>query len=108
MLKLNGYVGNEEQWLQPPLGGCVLKPHEKQQELESNHPAAFRRLCVETGYLLLVSAFIWPAAFRRLCVETNGYCFRFQVPHSPAAFRRLCVETSCSSARSPAALTSRL
>ena len=55
---------------QPPSGGCVLKPFVAVAYLSSRSPAAFRRLCVETGYLLLVSAFIWPAAFRRLCVET--------------------------------------
>ena len=33
-----------------------------------------------------------PAAFRRLCVETGGLCFISDYNH-PAAFRRLCVET---------------
>ena len=55
-------------------------------------PAAFRRLCVETGSSPL---WLWqclPAAFRRLCVET-GKPFRPEITTVPAAFRRLCVET---------------
>ena len=33
-------------------------------------PAAFRRLCVETVGMALLSVYVVPAAFRRLCVET--------------------------------------
>ena len=33
---------------QPPLGGCVLKPRTNKIGLMFTHPAAFRRLCVET------------------------------------------------------------
>ena len=33
---------------QPPSGGCVLKPLHSQTPQDSNDPAAFRRLCVET------------------------------------------------------------
>ena len=55
-------------------------------------PAAFRRLCVETGCFQHLSHPQIPAAFRRLCVETLS-----SVPAAsdglPAAFRRLCVET---------------
>ena len=35
--------------IQPPLGGCVLKPELKIEHEELSDPAAFRRLCVETG-----------------------------------------------------------
>ena len=34
-------------------------------------PAAFRRLCVETGLFGFKSGRGTPAAFRRLCVETD-------------------------------------
>ena len=65
-------------------------PHTKWLKLLD--PAAFRRLCVETGKdKAEIPAFI-PAAFRRLCVETlNLPVLRVGLP--PAAFRRLCVET---------------
>ena len=33
---------------QPPSGGCVLKQYEKGDEVPAEFPAAFRRLCVET------------------------------------------------------------
>ena len=33
-------------------------------------PAAFRRLCVETGIDIILITQMPPAAFRRLCVET--------------------------------------
>ena len=33
---------------QPPSGGCVLKRLSLIQRLQSTHPAAFGRLCVET------------------------------------------------------------
>ena len=80
-------------------------------------PAAFRRLCVETGALRLTNLLIDPAAFRRLCVETIFFAFAavtFAQPplggcvlkhligcnrvccQFPAAFRRLCVETPLS------------
>ena len=38
---------------------------------ETQKPAAFRRLCVETKILYLINFKDLPAAFRRLCVETN-------------------------------------
>ena len=34
-------------------------------------PAAFRRLCVETGISFWKRERVLPAAFRRLCVETE-------------------------------------
>ena len=34
-------------------------------------PAAFRRLCVETGSAVCTFRLSIPAAFRRLCVETR-------------------------------------
>ena len=35
-------------WIQPPSGGCVLKPKHVEGLNTLRHPAAFRRLCVET------------------------------------------------------------
>ena len=35
---------------QPPSGGCVLKPVQSFAETAKVGPAAFGRLCVETGY----------------------------------------------------------
>ena len=36
--------------LQPPSGGCVLKPKEYKKIFGTTKPAAFRRLCVETHH----------------------------------------------------------
>ena len=50
MLKQNFAHSHGLKYVQPPLGGCVLKqalPEKKQPLYE---PAAFRRLCVETLY----------------------------------------------------------
>ena len=55
-------------------------------------PAAFRRLCVETGIDLFGGQDSHPAAFRRLCVETT-YLITYSLSYPSAAFRRLCVET---------------
>ena len=67
---------------QPPLGGCVLKPAFRLRVFEVGFPAAFRRLCVETGDSTTFSTPSPPAAFRRLCVETpNGT----HVPPKPCA-----------------------
>ena len=55
-------------------------------------PAAFRRLCVETLSGDWKNAIASPAAFRRLCVETPKNKSRL-INQAPAAFRRLCVET---------------
>ena len=77
---------------QPPSGGCVLKPLYIQGFTEIVTPAAFGRLCVETGLLSVWVRDCTPAAFGRLCVETNQ---RDTVRKliAPAAFGRLCVET---------------
>ena len=56
------------------------------------HPAAFRRLCVETVIRGAPSIITNPAAFRRLCVETF-FVLNTKFDIFPAAFRRLCVET---------------
>ena len=70
----------------------MLKPKsEKQSEVRSG-PAAFRRLCVETGGRFYERCWLMPAAFRRLCVETSFHERTFFDKY-PAAFRRLCVET---------------
>ena len=56
---------------QPPSGGCVLKQFLKGIKEALPHPAAFRRLCVETLTKARRMYKWWaPAAFRRLCVET--------------------------------------
>ena len=55
-------------------------------------PAAFRRLCVETGQEGVTLKIRAAAAFRRLCVETL-IMLRNEAELIPAAFRRLCVET---------------
>ena len=55
-------------------------------------PAAFRRLCVETGFGKRRIFMPRPAAFRRLCVETPTLTIE-RMQEVPAAFRRLCVET---------------
>ena len=56
--------------LQPPSGGCVLKPDIGGNLQNGAKPAAFRRLCVETSLAKSVKLKTNPAAFRRLCVET--------------------------------------
>ena len=70
----------------------MLKQRKAFVGCDSDRPAAFRRLCVETGREIDQLLKYDPAAFRRLCVETT--IFRLdQVLFLPAAFRRLCVET---------------
>ena len=84
-------------------------------KLYAEIPAAFRRLCVETGVTGPMVTTVpaqpplggcvlklspchkfahnkMPAAFRRLCVETSAQLQNRACRH-PAAFRRLCVET---------------
>ena len=55
-------------------------------------PAAFGRLCVETGLSTPPPTRLVPAAFGRLCVETIITALVVEVLR-PAAFGRLCVET---------------
>ncbi|EET43551.1 hypothetical protein NEISICOT_02639 [Neisseria sicca ATCC 29256] len=55
--------------VQPPSGGCVLK-HLDFTYQTRHFPAAFGRLCVETGHQAVVWRRTKPAAFGRLCVET--------------------------------------
>ena len=57
--------------IQPPSGGCVLKPAYFHTRYDCCCPAAFRRLCVETITRTLRLTACRPAAFRRLCVETR-------------------------------------
>ena len=57
--------------IQPPSGGCVLKPSLQVKITLDLFPAAFRRLCVETSFVSAGSRLWRPAAFRRLCVETT-------------------------------------
>ena len=49
MLKLHLHPDGVDELIQPPLGGCVLKRLMTWQHSSRQHPAAFRRLCVETG-----------------------------------------------------------
>ena len=56
---------------QPPSGGCVLKLRCALRLPPLTHPAAFRRLCVETCAPIWGQNVSVPAAFRRLCVETS-------------------------------------
>ena len=57
-------------FLQPPSGGCVLKPPYVQKLSELRHAAAFGRLCVETDQATKLTEISRAAAFGRLCVET--------------------------------------
>ena len=57
--------------IQPPSGGCVLKPEACGQGRVWQAPAAFGRLCVETGVAYVINVCDPPAAFGRLCVETR-------------------------------------
>ena len=102
--------------MQPPSGGCVLKPWVSHLNILGMAAAAFGRLCVETvlnvNWVILMW---WAAAFGRLCVETiigeslplivfgsrlraavcwnvNLLFFCVALP-TAAAFGRLCVET---------------
>ena len=81
--------------MQPPSGGCVLKPQSDRGMMKKAEAAAFGRLCVETPRLPKVSnnATNKAAAFGRLCVETSTVGV-FSTLNNAAAFGRLCVETS--------------
>ena len=57
--------------LQPPSGGCVLKPYITLIIQLNRVPAAFGRLCVETRKRFNAAVKASPAAFGRLCVETR-------------------------------------
>ena len=52
--------------IQPPLGGCVLKPKPTAANRPERYPAAFRRLCVETASL--------PAESTPSCQPPLGGC----------------------------------
>ena len=56
---------------QPPSGGCVLKQLDFYFDSGLSVPAAFGRLCVETGHAVDWGKDVQPAAFGRLCVETQ-------------------------------------
>ncbi len=56
--------------LQPPSGGCVLKPPNLGNDLPQRQAAAFGRLCVETTNRIKMTTAVAAAAFGRLCVET--------------------------------------
>ena len=84
----NGY----RLYTQPPSGGCVLKLVGFGNFCRKLQPAAFGRLCVETGLRAVGLATGRPAAFGRLCVETKSI-IREHNCVIPAAFGRLCVET---------------
>ena len=77
---------------QPPSDGCVLKRRRLVCDWRGDLPAAFGRLCVETGSEFKPETTMDPAAFGRLCVETLSST-RCRIVRQPAAFGRLCVET---------------
>ena len=85
----------------------MLKQHCEVIDIGVDGPAAFGRLCVETGLTRLASTPKSPAAFGRLCVET-GNCFSRLNNHNPAAFGRLCVETAIEYSYDDSGETSRL
>ena len=102
--------------VQPPSGGCVLKPECSVVEQFSSGPAAFRRLCVETiGSHRMTSAMssqppsggcvlkLIEVAYLDVALNQppSGGCVLKQPARQadqtlgdPAAFRRLCVETT--------------
>ena len=53
MLKQAKNYSSANKALQPPSGGCVLKPTDSPKVAELMDPAAFGRLCVETAVPLL-------------------------------------------------------
>ena len=57
--------------IQPPSGGCVLKPCQLPKLRGQRVPAAFGRLCVETQQRRILNITTRPAAFGRLCVEID-------------------------------------
>ena len=77
-------------FLQPPSGGCVLKPASMNTYAIKEDPAAFRRLCVETFWRLSASSACVPAAFRRLCVETYVLLLIVQYPFSSRLQAAVC------------------
>ena len=93
MLKLREPRQDGGHACQPPSGGCVLKHDIQRASLPFPVPAAFGRLCVETGGGGGGSNGNGPAAFGRLCVETI-MTLGATLDGIPAAFGRLCVETS--------------
>ena len=60
----------------------LKRPHARRKARKQT-PAAFRRLCVETGKRWADYSKAFPAAFRRLCVETKVWIFRQTVIHQP-------------------------
>ena len=47
-VETDAVVEVEQVMVQPPSGGCVLKPRLGQPHMHQRQPAAFGRLCVET------------------------------------------------------------
>ena len=78
--------------MQPPSGGCVLKPKGVLRAPVPVIAAAFGRLCVETPLCFQMFVHSFAAAFGRLCVETT-YPIPRRSKIRAAAFGRLCVET---------------
>ena len=59
--------------MQPPSGGCVLKPEIIKNSNLAIIAAAFGRLCVETDEPINNTTSEFAAAFGRLCVETKTF-----------------------------------
>ena len=87
-------VAKFEDVMQPPSGGCVLKPCARSRYILAGEAAAFGRLCVETFSAYQNARLsLGAAAFGRLCVETFSACQNARLSLGAAAFGRLCVET---------------
>ena len=92
MLKLHYAKKKKLILMQPPSGGCVLKPSNEVARIDCNWAATFGWLCVETAYLKWEDKCISAATFGWLCVETNKKT-KSNEREVAATFGWLCVET---------------
>ena len=81
-----------ERGLQPPSGGCVLKPLSESLGQGIQIAATFGWLCVETELTIKYHRRIAAATFGWLCVETARSSTGIGSPKA-ATFGWLCVET---------------
>ena len=93
MLKQTNNKADAIEIIQPPSGGCVLKLPVFVWFWAGRHPAAFRRLCVETVICYRTSSPCQIQPPSGGCVLKPRSARRPASLSSPAAFRRLCVET---------------
>ena len=102
-------------FIQPPSGGCVLKPDSAlkgvARKIQPPSGGCVLKLRMVRGFVIMAAqppsggcvlkqdnteiseTKDAPAAFRRLCVETECWYLNTPTVPMPAAFRRLCVET---------------